>query len=151
MEKNKINLYKRISLTFITILVIVVLIVSFVTYMHQDRTSADPLIHWTVQHHFGITIALILIALILGYFLSHLTYNELRKTRSESKKILNVLFRFLQKEEKEIIDYLIKNKGEANQADIARLPNLNRVKAFRVLQKMQGKNLVSITAHGKIR
>lgn len=62
-----------------------------------------------------------------------------------------MLFLFLNNDEKEIINYLIQNKGTAGQADIARLPGMNRVKAFRSLQKMQEKNLIDITAHGKIR
>ena len=151
MENNKINLYKKLSLTFISVLILIVLIVSFVTYMHQNITSADPIIHWTVIHHFSITVVLILLSSILGYFLSFVTYSELRKNKIGSEKLLSIVLRFLQKEEKEIMNYLVKNDGEANQADIARLPSLNRVKAFRALQKMQEKNLLTVTAHGKLR
>ena len=58
---------------------------------------------------------------------------------------------FLGDEEKKIMSYMIQNNGVAAQADIARLPNMNRVKAFRILQKMQQNNLIEIIPHGKVR
>ena len=69
----------------------------------------------------------------------------------QSQHLLEVLFRFLSSEEKLIVEYLINNGGKANQADISRLPNMGRVKAYRTLQRMEGKQIVNIEAHGKIR
>ena len=114
-------------------------------------TSVDPLIYWTVENHLSITIGLILISLILGYGISSLTYNELRKTKKTSKNLLDTLFVFLNREEREIINFLVKGNGIENQADISRLPGMNRVKAFRSLQKMRDNNLIEISSHGKIR
>lgn len=58
---------------------------------------------------------------------------------------------FLNKEEKEIIKYLVEKKGETTQAEISRLPGLNRVKAYRSVQKMQQKKLIEVVSHGKVR
>jgi len=151
MDGGRIQLYRKISIAFIAITVIIALLVTFVTYIHQDMTSADPLIFWTVENHLSITIGLILFSLILGYGISALTYNELRKTKRTSKNLLDTLFIFLNREERDIINLLVKSDGIANQADISRLPGMNRVKAFRSLQKMKDNNLIEIASHGKIR
>jgi len=151
MDGGRIKLYRKVSIAFIAITVIIALLVTFVTYIHQDMTSVDPLIFWTVENHLSITIGLILFSLILGYIISALTYNELRKTKRTSKKLLETLFVFLNREEREIINFLVKSTGIANQADISRLPGMNRVKAFRSLQKMKDNNLIEISSHGKIR
>ena len=47
--------------------------------------------------------------------------------------------------------YLVQHEGSARQSDIARLDNMNRVKAFRTLQRLESRGLVEIAAHGKIR
>ena len=151
MEGHKIDLYKKVSLVFLVIILSIASLVTFVTYIHKDMTSADPLIFWTVENHLIITIALIFISIVLGYGSSVITYNELRKSKRASKNLLDVFFLFLNKDEREILHHLVKNKGLANQADISRLPEMNRVKAFRSLQKMKENNLIDVSAHGKIR
>ena len=62
-----------------------------------------------------------------------------------------MLLIFLNNDEREIINLLVKQNGTANQADISRLQGMNRVKAFRSLQKMQDKKLIDIISHGKVR
>ena len=58
---------------------------------------------------------------------------------------------FLSREEREIVNFLVENKGITTQAEIARLPHMNRVKAHRSLQKMSQKQIIELIAHGKIR
>jgi len=65
--------------------------------------------------------------------------------------MLDMILVFLSKEEREIINFLVEKNGTSTQADISRLPGMNRVKAHRSMQKMQEKNLLDITAHGKVR
>ncbi|MBT4539374.1 hypothetical protein HOC32_03760, partial [Candidatus Woesearchaeota archaeon] len=85
------------------------------------------------------------------FILSTLSKKEIKKSKKETKSLLETLFLFLSSEEKEIIDFLIKNEGKTSQAEISRLPNLNRVKAYRSLQRMQEKDIIEIIPHGKIR
>ena len=151
MGDTKIKIYKHISFVFLGIVVIVVFFIYFITYLHKDVTSANPLIFWTVENHLTITVALVLISAFLGYISSSITYKQLNKTKKESKKLLEMLFLFLNNEEKEIINHLVKQNGLSSQAEISRLPEMNRVKAFRTLQKMQEKDLIDVTAHGKVR
>ncbi len=63
-----------------------------------------------------------------------------------------MLLLFLGQEEKEIIEHLVAMDGMSSQADISKLPSMNRVKAHRSLQKMQEKNIVEVVPpHGKMR
>jgi len=151
MDGDKIKVYRKFSFGFIIVAIVVASLVTLITYIHQDRTSADPVVFWTVENHLTITIGLMIFSLVLGYGISSTTYRELRKSKKTSKSLLDTLFIFLNKEEREILTYLVKNKGQANQADISRLPEMNRVKAFRSLQKMKENNLIDVSAHGKIR
>ncbi len=114
-------------------------------------TSRNQFIFWLVENHLPITIGLILLSALIGYTLSTITYRQVTKTQKESRKLLELLFLFLNNDEKEIINWLVQNGGTARQADISRLPNMDRVKAFRSLQRMREKNLIDITEHGKIR
>ncbi|MBI2112471.1 hypothetical protein HYT52_02970 [Candidatus Woesearchaeota archaeon] len=104
-----------------------------------------------VENHLSITIVLILLSGCIGYASSAIIYRQVTTTKKESKRLLEILFLFLSNDEKEIINCLVQNKGMIGQAEIARLPAMNRVKAFRSLQKMQERDLIDITPVGKIR
>jgi len=151
MDEHSVKIYKYISIGFSVIVVSLAIVIYLVTYIHQDFTSKNPLIFWTVENHLLITIGLIILSGFIGYLSSTVIYRQVTKTKKESYKLLEMLLIFLNKDEKEIINFLVQNKGIIGQADISRLPGMNRVKAFRSLQKMQEKSLIDITAHGKVR
>ncbi len=151
MDEHQIKLYRYVSFGFSVIIVGLAIIIYIVIYIHQNTTSKNPLIFWTIKNHLSIIIGLIILSGFIGYLLSTLTYKEVTKTKKESQKLLEMLFLFLNKDEKEIINHLVKSNGTTGQAEISRLPGMDRVKAFRSLQRMQMKNLIDITAHGKIR
>ena len=116
MNQQLLKSYKYISMGFLLIITFLAIAIYLITYIHQDRTSANPFIYWAVQNHLTITSGLMITSVLIGYFLSNLVYKQLAETKKESQKLLEMLFVFLNKEEKEIIDYLVKNKGSANQA-----------------------------------
>lgn len=142
---------KHIGFAVLTLLFILVSIVTFVTDTSRQVTNKSPMLDYLVNHHTYIMFFLIILATGFGFFWSNISIVELEKQRKGSKQILDVIMLFLNKEEKEIIKFLVKEAGESNQAEIARLPGLNNVKAYRSVQKMQEKNLVDVQAHGKLR
>ncbi len=151
MDGHSVKLYKYISHGFSVIIIGLAIVIYLVTYIHQNTTSANPLIFWIVYNHLPITIALILLSGFIGYTSSTLIYRQVTKTKKESQKLLEMLFLFLNNEEKEIINHLVQNNGSSKQAEISRLPGMDRVKAYRSLQKMQEKKLIDIIAYGKVR
>ena len=151
MVDIKVETYRKMSFAFLAIVIAIVGLVYLVTYLHKALTSANPVIFWTVQNHLGITVGLIAVSVFLGYLSSSITYRQLSKTKKESRSLLDTLFLFLSREDKEIINHLMGQNGISRQAEISRLPGLNRVKAFRCLQKMKEKNIIEITANGKVR
>ena len=151
MDEHSIKLYKYMSLIFLVVTFSLAVMIYLIIYIHRNVTSKSALIFWIVENHQSILIGLILFSGFVGYISSALTYKVVINTKKEYKKLLEMLFLFLSNDEKNIINCLVGNKGAAGQADISRLPDMDRVKAFRSLQKMQAKNLIDITAHGKIR
>ena len=151
MAIPQLKAYKKLSFLLFGVASIMVLFVIILTYIHGDKTSANPFIFWTIEHHFEITVTLMIFSVILGYAMSTAIYQELMKSRKGSKKLMDMLYVFLNKEERSILVHLVEKKGGAKQSEIALLPGMNRVKAFRCLQKMKENNLIDIEAHGKIR
>lgn len=140
---------RNLSFAVLAMLLVLVTVVAFMTY-NADPTKRD-LTSFAVRHHMEIMGASVLIAVIFGFVSSKLFYAEILKEKQETRSILGIVLLFLSREERAIINLLVQNKGYTSQAEIARLPNMSRVKAHRSLQKMEEKQLIDIVPHGKIR
>lgn len=59
-------------------------------------------------------------------------------------RLAEVVRRLLPDLERRILDNIIKNGGEVSQSDIARSLKLNKVRTWRVVQRLQQKGLIEV-------
>ena len=145
------SLFMKLGMLLLTSLLIVVAWLINVTRANKDISNPNPFVHFAVENHLLILVILIFLSTASGFLLSSISYIEISKKKKASQGILDTVFLFLHPEEKNIIQFLVQNKGSTTQAEVSRLPGMNRVKAYRSLQKMADKNLVEVVPHGKIR
>ena len=148
---ENLRLYKNIGFGILTILLILCTVIAILTYLGRDSNTTSHLFMLAIQHHLEIMVLLIVISITFGFVWSSIAIGEAEKQKKDNRKILEIVLLFLNNEEKQIIDFLIKQEGNTSQAEISRLPNMGRVKAYRSLRKMEEKRLVDIVSHGKVR
>lgn len=151
MGSGMFRLYRNLGFGLLTALLIIVSIVVSLTYTYRNATPANMIFHKAIQYHLAIVFALMLLSIAFGFFLSYLSSYEIQRKEQASRNVLDTVLLFLNSEEKGILHFLVEKEGRATQAEISRLPEMNRVKAFRTVQKMVEKNLVDVDAHGKVR
>jgi len=125
------------------------LVISISTYNPSSVSSSFVL--FLVRNHTVVMIASIFVALVFGFVWSQVLASELKKQRKESKEYLNAALQFMEPAERQVVEFLIKKNGLATQADVSRLQNMSRVRAHRVVQDLQSRNLIDIVPHGKVR
>jgi len=151
MRNIKESIMHPLSLVIFTGLFILAVIFSVVTYLFKDMALQNPTFAFLVNNHLEIMVLTVFVSLGFGFLLSVWNHNEIEKTKKSSKSIIDIVFLFLGQDERAIIQYLIKNEGDALQADIARLQDMGRTRAHRALQKLEEKQIITIVPHGKIR
>ena len=151
MEKLSLRIFRNIGFIVLTILFILICIVAIITYTYRHHENSNIIFSLAVEHHVIIMAGMAIIAVAFGYLLSAITLGEIEKQKKGTKKALEIVMLFLNKEEKQILDFLMKNYGQTTQAEISRLPDMDRVKAHRSLKRMQDKRLVVLAYHGKIK
>ncbi|MEM4257013.1 MAG: winged helix-turn-helix transcriptional regulator, partial [Candidatus Diapherotrites archaeon] len=67
-----------------------------------------------------------------------------------AKANLNTLLKFLDKNDKEIIKLLIEKGGMTTQTEIAKINNMGRLRAHRIVRKLEEKGIIHIEKYGKI-
>jgi len=94
-----------------------------------------------------IVLFIILSIIFIGGLVYFLLSLQIDKKENIIDKNMEVLRSILDKDEKDLLDFLVKNDGKINQNDLAK--KIGKLKAHRVIKKLQGKKIVSIIKQGK--
>jgi uncharacterized membrane protein len=151
MKQISWKMLRNLGFGMLTVLLISSISISILTYAHRDSHFSNPLLMFAINNHIIIMIVLAIVSVLFGFVWAGISYSEIEKKTKESRDMLNVVLQFLSKEERDIINLVIEKKGDTTQAEVSRLQNMDRVKAYRSLQKMQAKGLIDIEPHGKVR
>ncbi len=91
------------------------------------------------------SIVLVLMSLF-GMFIGSLTYyfisEKYEKKITKIQKDANLTLKFLDKEEKSVMNSILNHKGKITQSKIVKETNLSRVKIFRILKKLEEKEII---------
>ncbi len=126
-------------------------VIVFVTESHSDISASNGFMQFLVDQHIWIMASLVIISASFGFFWAHILYKQVENTSKTSNTAVNLVLEFLSKEEKNIVNYLIRKEGRAKQSELSKIEGMNKVKVHRTLQKMKEKNLVMISSEGKVR
>lgn len=91
------------------------------------------------------------IGVIAGVLVFYFMSEKIDKTKKSLKANTDILLKFLNPDEKKVIDLLLKGKGKVLQAELTRLPGMNKVKSHRVVQKLLDKKVIEKQTLGKTR
>lgn len=149
MEKpNKIKKNKFIQLWLIIGIIAGFALIVFysITYLN-NKVLCD--LDCRIQNETSLIVVLLS---LFGMFIGSLTYYFI--SEKYEKKIVKihrdagVILKFLDKEEKLIINSLLKHKGKTTQSDISKDTNLSRVKIFRSLRKLENRGIIIKMPYG---
>jgi|GEM_PF-1444089 len=151
MSNQELVNRKKVGFYVFGVILAVVTGITFLTHAHRDTTAKSWFLAFAITYHTWIMAILVLLSIGFGYFWAFSLYKEIETRDKTSKNMIDVILLFLGIEEKKILKHLVSKKGTTTQADISRIEGMNKVKAHRSLQKLQDKQILIITPHGKVR
>ena len=92
---------------------------------------------------------LISLALIVGAGTYYLMSQQIESKQVSLKKQSHILLKFLNEDEKKLVNLLMENNGKALQAEVSRLPGMSKLKSHRVVQKLMDKGVIETERIGK--
>ena len=139
MKKNELILFIG-GVSFLALIALTILLLG-------DRFSVqDCGCPKVVSHNLifiFIFLAIIFVACLFYYFFS-LKIEKKERIISKNMEVLNSI---LDKSEKNVLDLIVKNNGKVEQSVISK--KYNKLKAHRILKKLQEKNILDIKKEGK--
>ena len=83
-----------------------------------------------------------------------MVYSILNATLEKQKKIvqtnMDIIMKFLSPDEREIVRLMGEKEGMTTQSEMAKLPGMTRLKAHRVVKKLEDRGIVHVEKYGKI-
>jgi predicted transcriptional regulator len=144
---------KIIQNKFIQMWLIIGIIAGFAAVIFFSITYLNERILCDMDCRAKNEVSLILVLLSLfGMFIGSLTYyfisEKYQKKIDRIHKDVNLTLRFLEGEERAIVNSIISRKGKINQSDLVKDTGLSRVKISRSLMRLEQKDIIKKSKNG---
>ena len=127
------------------ILLLIALLASYYLGPGQSPDWFRPFI----QYHVEFMVGLAVLGIVVGMAIAYLAFDKVEEKAAESKINAEMMLSFLSIDEQKAVNHLVLNGGRAYQNEISRIDGMTRLKAHRVVQKLEEKKILQTERHGK--
>lgn len=155
MEEGKLN--KKIILGIIIVVSFLGFIFSLMAYFNSVSQGQQCSVTGECPHEEQVELLTVLIPILasIGVGIGAGTYyfmsSKIEEKEKSLKKNTDILLKFLNPDERKLVNQLIEGKGKVLQAEITRLPGMTKVKSHRVIQKLIDRGVIESEQLGKTR
>ena len=139
-----------LGLLVVSAFIFLVTVLVFVYYLYSAGQSVPSILKPFLDYHMEFMVLMG----VFGVFSGLVVYSIMNATIEKQKKVvqtnLGIIMRFLSQDEREIANLLLEKDGRSTQSEIARLPGMSRLKAHRIVKKLEERGLVHVEKYGKI-
>src|SRR3989344_3081208 len=128
----------------------VVLALIFSYHLSSEQSQLSPIIGPFVSYHVEFMLAVSVLGVAVGAGAFYLLSGILEKQKAEVKWNASLLLKFLSEDERAVVGMLLRKSGVAYQSEVAGLEGMSRVKAHRVISRLQKRGVIGVRKAGKI-
>jgi uncharacterized membrane protein len=130
------------------VMLVGLLIFSYTLVMEGGQTN--PVSAFIMAHHVEFMVISSFLGLAVGAAVYYLLREEMVEKTKAANGNANLLLRFLSEDERELILFMSEREGLTTQAELSKLPGMTRLKAHRLVERMEKKGLVFVEKYGKV-
>ena len=139
-----------IGISIVSIFIFLVTVLVFVYALSSNGERVPSFLQLFLDYH----IQFMVIMGIFGVFSGLMGYSLLNTTIENQRKVVKtnvqIIMKFLNPEEREVVELLLKKDNMTTQSEISKAPGMTRLKAHRIVKKLEARGIVHIEKYGKI-
>lgn len=145
---NRMHVAFSVLVISIFIFLTTVLMVAYMLFYENKEVPflLEPFIKYHVQFMF----LMALFGVFSGLLFYSLLANSIRKEKSLLLKTVEIVKKFLTDDEKKVIDLLFEKQGLITQSDLTKIYGYSRVRAHRIIKRLEKRGIIYIDRQGKI-
>ncbi|MGV8085197.1 MAG: helix-turn-helix transcriptional regulator [Candidatus Bilamarchaeum sp.] len=141
------NMFLALVLVSCFIFLITVLVLVFAIY---PQGNVPSILQPVMDYHIQLMVLMAILGVSTGFVVYRVMGAKIEKQQKVIANNMEIIQRFLGEDEREIIHLLHQKQGITTQSEIANLPGMTRLKAHRVVKKLEERKIIHIEKHGKI-
>ena len=138
------------ALLIVSGFIFLVTVLVFVYALSSNGQSVPSFLQLFLQYH----IHFMVLMGVFGVASGLIVYSILNRTIEDQKKVVKtnagIIMKFLGKDDREVLRLLISKEGKTTQSEIASQPGMTRLKAHRIVRKLEERGIVHVEKYGKI-
>jgi len=143
--------FKQIGYITLLIFFIGILFLTVISFNYMGNSEDIPLYLFVfVKYHTFFMFFIAIFGIIFGSVTQIITSKKIESDKKKLEILLKHFNNSITKDEKKVMDYLIKNNGSSTQYELTKLENMNKLKVSRLLIEMETKQFISKNKIGKI-
>ncbi len=139
-----------LGLLVVSAFIFLVTILVFVYALYSEGQSVPSILQPFIDYHMHFMVLMGLFGVFSGLVVFSIMNATLEKQKKVVQTNLGIIMKFLSPDDREIVDLLLQKDGRTTQSEIARLPGMSRLKAHRIVRKLEERGIVHVEKYGKI-
>jgi hypothetical protein len=139
-----------LGLVVVSVFIFLITVLVFVYALASGGQQVPEILRPFITYHIQFMV-------VMGFFgvgSGLIVYNILNATLEKQKKIvqtnMSIIMKFLSPDEREIVQLMGEKEGMTTQSEMAKLPRMTRLKAHRIVKKLENRGIVHVEKYGKI-
>ncbi len=139
-----------LALVIVSVFIFLVSVLVFVYALYAQGSEVPDFLLLFLQYHIHFMVLMGLFGVFSGLVVYRITSSTIDRQRKAAKANVNIILKFLSEAEKDLVKLLLEKGGMTTQSEISKLPYMTRLKAHRIVKKLEDRGLVHVEKHGKI-
>ncbi|MEW6721755.1 MAG: hypothetical protein AB1324_00680 [Candidatus Micrarchaeota archaeon] len=146
------DIRKRIVLGLLTvsIFIFLVTVLVFVYALYSQGQDIPGILLPFMEFHIEFMVIMGLFGLFSGLIVFSILNATLERQKQMVRTNIGIIMKFLTEEDREAVQLLLSKQGMTTQSEIAKLPGMSRLKAHRVVKKLEERGIIHVEKYGKI-
>src|SRR3989344_2093219 len=139
---------------FAILLIAVFALLIFLTvfsFQAPENSALSSLYHLLFGFHVELMVLLSMVGVVVGAVVFYLLSDKVDRKGLEAKAVAELVLKFMDRDEKLVIKELLRSNGRILQAEISRLEGMTRLKAHRIVIKLESMGVIDVQKSGKLK
>ncbi len=139
-----------LGIIIVSIFIFLVTVLVFVYAVSSEGEQVPSFLLLFLNYHIHFMVIMGLFGVGSGVVVYNILNTTIEKQKKVAKANIGIIMKFLTKEDRQVLALLMSKGGMTTQSEISRLNGMSRLKAHRVVRKLEERGIVHVEKSGKI-
>jgi hypothetical protein len=139
-----------LGIVIVSVFIFLMSVLVFVYALYSQGQPVPGFLQPFIEYHMHFMVIMGMFGVCSGLVVYSIMSATIEKQEKVAKTNMGIINKFLSADEREILDLLVSKQGMTTQSEIARLPGMSRLKAHRIVKKLEDRGLIHVEKYGKI-